>query len=296
MKAALVMPMWGVVRPRGRGGCGALVVVVPVVVGEVPGLCVGDFGDGGGGGVRGGDGFVGRVGGDGSVEGEVIGGAGIAAGGGVDEGGGIVAEQGVGPAGELEVVGDVAAGLLAGHGGHGVAQGDALLQGGEDGELHGAPQGGLADEQAGQGRVGVEVVVGEHPYGLELLVAQQVGLVDDQDGGFAALVAFGGQDGGGLGGEPRAAAVGLGAGGGDDHLVQAADADHRVGQVDAGVPGRVQAGQDGADRGGLAGPDFTSDDADRAFGDAPGDAGDGLVVRGVAVPHARGHVPAAPAP
>ena len=194
--------------------------------------------------------------------------------------------------GELEVVGDVAAGLLAGHGGHGVAQGDALLQGGQDGEFHGAAQGGLADEQAGEGRVGVEVVVGEHPYGLELLVAQQVGLVDDQDGGFAALVAFGGQDGGGLGGEPGAGAVGLAAEGGDDHLVQAADADHGVGQVDDGVPGGVQAGQDGADRGGLAGPDFACDDADRAFADAPGDAGDGLVVGGVAVQHARGQVAA----
>src|SRR5260370_1076790 len=139
---------------------------------------------------------------------------------------------------------------------------------------------GWGGERAGRGRVGVEVVVGEHRYGLELLIAQQVGLVDDQDGGFAAFVAFGGQDGGGLGGEPGAAAVGLAAEGGDDHLVQAADADHRVGQGDDGVPGGGQAGQDGAGRGGLAGPDFTSDDADRAFGDAPGDAGDGLVVRG----------------
>jgi|SRR6266566_4888060 len=36
MKAALATHMWGAVRPRSRGGCGALVVVVPVVVGEVP--------------------------------------------------------------------------------------------------------------------------------------------------------------------------------------------------------------------------------------------------------------------
>src|SRR5207302_6049010 len=143
-------------------------------------------------------------------------------------------EKGVGTAGELEVVTDVAGGLLAGHGGHGVTQCDALLQGGQDGELHGAPQGGLADEQRGEGRVGVEVVVGQHADGLELLVAQQVGFIDDQDGGFAAFVAFGGQDGGGLGGEPGAGAVGLAAEGGDDHLVQAADADHGVGQVDDG--------------------------------------------------------------
>ena len=42
---------------------GALMVVVPVVVGEVPGLCVGDFGDGGAGGVLVDDGFAGGVGG-----------------------------------------------------------------------------------------------------------------------------------------------------------------------------------------------------------------------------------------
>ena len=55
-----------------------------------------------------------------------------AAGGVVDQGDGVVAEQQVGgPAGQLEVVGDVPAGLLAGHGGHGVAQGDPLVQGGQ---------------------------------------------------------------------------------------------------------------------------------------------------------------------
>jgi hypothetical protein len=48
-------------------------------------------------------------------------------------------------------VGDVAAGFLPGHGRHGVAECDALFEGGQDGEFHGAAQGGLADEQAGQG-------------------------------------------------------------------------------------------------------------------------------------------------
>src|SRR6266568_8435332 len=52
---------------------------------------------------------------------------------------------------------------------------------------------------------------------------------------------------------------------------QAADADHGVGQVDDGVPGVVEAGQDGADGDGLAGADLAGDDADGAFGDAPGD-------------------------
>ena len=59
------------------------------------------------------------------------------------------------------MVADVAAGFLAGHRRHRVSQRGALLQGGEHGELHGAPQGGLADEQAGERGVGIEVVVGK---------------------------------------------------------------------------------------------------------------------------------------
>src|SRR5712664_3882434 len=70
-------------------------VVVPVVVGELPVLCVGDFGDGGAGGLLVDDGFAGGVCGDEGLEGEVVDGAGVAAGGGVDECGGVVAEQGV---------------------------------------------------------------------------------------------------------------------------------------------------------------------------------------------------------
>jgi hypothetical protein len=92
--------------------------------------------------------------------------------------------------------------------------------------------------------------------GFELFVAQQVGFLDDQDGGAAAFVAFGGQDGGGLGGEPGAGPVGLAAEGGDDRLVQSADADHGVGQVDDGVPGGVEGGEDGADGDGFPGADF----------------------------------------
>jgi hypothetical protein len=38
-KAAFTMPMWGCVKAPRPGGCGALVVVVPVAVGEVPVMC-----------------------------------------------------------------------------------------------------------------------------------------------------------------------------------------------------------------------------------------------------------------
>ena len=178
----------------------------------------------------------------------------------MDQGDCVVAEQRVGAAGELEVVADVAAGFLGGHRRHRVAQRDPLLQGGEDGEFHGAAQGGLADEQAGERGVGVHVVVGQHPDRLELLVAQQVGLVDDQDGGAAALVAFGGEHGGGLGGQPGGSCGRAGR----RRSVTIVSWRPRmpisgVGQVDDGVPGGVQAGQGGAHGDGLAGADQTGD-------------------------------------
>ena len=64
MKAALARPMWGYLRPRSRVGCGALVVGVPLVVGEVPVSGVGVFGDGGAGGLLVDDGFAGGEGSD----------------------------------------------------------------------------------------------------------------------------------------------------------------------------------------------------------------------------------------
>ena len=48
--------------------------------------------------------------------------------------------------GQFEVVGDVVGGVGGGHGGQGVAQGDALVEGGEGAEAEPGSQGGLADE------------------------------------------------------------------------------------------------------------------------------------------------------
>ena len=78
--------------------------------------------------------------------------------------------------------------------------------------------------------------------------------------------------------------------GGDDLVVDAADPDRRVGQVDDGVPGRVQAGQRGADGDGLPGADLAGDHPDAVLAHAPADPGDGLPVRRVAVQHPGGEV------
>jgi hypothetical protein len=71
MKAALVLPMRGCGKapPWWRR---SFVCVVPVVVGVVPGLCVGVFGDSGADGCFVDDGLAGGVGGDEGLEGEVV--------------------------------------------------------------------------------------------------------------------------------------------------------------------------------------------------------------------------------
>lgn len=137
-------------RPRRccRRGLGVRGVVV--VVRLSAGSLGGDFGDGGSGAGFVNDRLVAGVGGDQGLDGEVVHRAGQAAGDLVDQRGRVVAEQGVGTAGEFEVVGEVAGGLGVGHAGHRVSEGDALVEGGDGAELDPSPQGGLADEEAGE--------------------------------------------------------------------------------------------------------------------------------------------------
>src|SRR5919204_125247 len=98
-----------------------------------------------------GRGVAGDERGDQGLDGEVVDRAGDAAAGLVDEAERVVAEDGVASAGELEVVADVADGLLQVHAVQVVAQGDALVQGGQGAELEPAAQGGLAQQQTGKG-------------------------------------------------------------------------------------------------------------------------------------------------
>ena len=135
-------------------------------------------------------------------------------------------------------------------------------------------------------------MVGEHADAFELGVVEQVGFVDDQDGGAAAFGVLGGEGVGGLGDEGGGVGAGWPAEGGDDGVVDAAGADGGVAEVDDGVAGGVEGGQGGADGDGLAGADLAGDDAEGLFGDAPGDPGDGFGVGGVAVQHAGGEVAA----
>ncbi len=72
---------------------------------------------------------------------------------------------------------DVGPGLGKVHAGHGVAQPDALIEGGESAELDAPAQGGLADKQAGE-RTRVHLRAGQQPQLLELLGVEEVGFVD----------------------------------------------------------------------------------------------------------------------
>jgi hypothetical protein len=140
--------------------------------------------------------------------------------------------------------------------------------------------------------VGVHVVVGQHPDGLELGVFEQVGFVDDQDRGSTAFGLLDCQRVGGLRDQGGVVGQGLPTEREHDVVVDAPNADGRVGQVDDAVPGRVQRGERRTDRDGFAGADLAGDHADAAFGDAPADAGNGFAVAGVTVQHARCQVAA----
>ena len=78
--------------------------------------------------------------------------------------------------GVLEVAADVPAGFGWGERGRGdvVAELHALVEGGHVAGAAPAPQGGLADEQDGQRRPGIEVMAGEHADRLQLVAGEQL--------------------------------------------------------------------------------------------------------------------------
>lgn len=86
---------------------------------------------------------------------------------------------------------------------------------------------------------------------------EQVGFVDDEDGVFAAFVALRGEQLGGLGDQGGPVEAGHTAERADEVVVDAAGADHRVGEVDDG----------------LAGADLTGEHPDGVLVDQPGEPG-----------------------
>jgi hypothetical protein len=126
---------------------------------------------------------------------------------------------------------------------------------------------------------------------LKLVGGQQMSLVKDHHDALAALVLLRRQRVGGLGDQRRLVEPGHTTEGGDDGGVEAPGADGGVAEVDDGVAGGVEGGGGGPGGDRFPRANFTSDHAQGAFADAPGDAGDRFAVPGRAVQHARGQVP-----
>jgi len=91
-----------------------------------------------------------------------------------------------------------------------------------------------------------------------------VRFVDGEDDVAVALVGLGGERGLDLRDEGRVVETGCLPECQGDGPVDSPDADLGVGEVDEGVAGGVQAVDGGAEGGGLAGPDFSGDDAQAA--------------------------------
>src|SRR4051794_30475496 len=102
--------------------------------------------------------------------------------------------------------------------------------------LRSTPQGGLADEQAGERRVAVEFAVRQEPELLELVAVEQMGLVQDDRGVTATFVFLGGEQVHRLRDQRCLVEARDAAEGGDDAAVEATAADGRVAEVDHRVP------------------------------------------------------------
>jgi hypothetical protein len=98
--------------------------------------------------------------------------------------GGFVEERFFG-ASQFQVMDDIEFGFLGGEAGHVVADGDSLVEGFQDGKLHGSSQIGLTGEDQDKGVVGIHLEVGQQAKFFEGTGLEEVGLIDEEKDGFA---------------------------------------------------------------------------------------------------------------
>lgn len=137
---------------------------------------------------------------------------------------------------------------------------------------------GCPTRSRAKGGAGVHLGAGEEADLLELLGAEQVRLVDDEDDPSPALGLLRREEGLGLGHHLGLEEARGGAQRGDDRDVEAAGAEGGVGDVDDLVRGRVEGAHRGPQGDGLADADLADEDAEQRLADAEPDAGDGLLV------------------
>ena len=194
--------------------------------------------------------------------------------GGSDEG---VREGAAVETGDAQVVFDVGDGLFQGKGLDVVADVDALVEGLEALELEEMAQVGLAEQDEGEGGSGIHVGVEPEAEFVEQAVAEEVGLVHDDDGLTAVL----GEVGEGSA-ETLTEATGVEGGadveGGEEVGEESLDGEVGVGQVGGEEEVGVEGVDEGAHGGGLASADPSTGSGQAVAGDEGGEVvleGDG---------------------
>ena len=210
------------------------------------------------------------------VVGEAVDGSGQAAGG-LEEGleGGRLEQREL-AAGQGEAVGEVGLELVGAEAGQVRAHEQALGEGLVDAHGETAAQFGEADEEQAQAVLGVHGKVGEEPEVLEHVVAQMVGLVDDEHGELLGLADEAGDFGADL-----AVGGGAGAHGGEaefpgESLVHVQDGSGRKGDIEDRIEAGMQGGGDAAAEGGLAAAGLAGEQAEAAQFEEVEEAGFGL--------------------
>jgi hypothetical protein len=173
--------------------------------------------------------------------------------------------------GDAEVMLDVSSGLCEVEGAQVVADGDALAEGFEGGETELVGEIGLAEEDEGEERSGIHVVIEEETELVEELRREEMGFVDDEEDE-AALAGEVGEGDTELREEAREAKGRFDLEGQENLAIEGGDGEVGVGEVDDGVDIGVEGVGEGADGGGLAGADVPGDESGEALLEGEGEA------------------------
>jgi hypothetical protein len=195
----------------------------------------------------------------------------------VDEGEEAVGEDGSLAADDAEVMLDVGSGFLEVEGFEVVADGDTLVEGLEGGEAEFVGEVRLAEEDEGEERGRVHVVVEEEAELVEEFWGQEMGLVDDEEdeAAFAGQVGEGGAE---LGKETGKAKGWFDLEGEEELAVEGGDGEMRIGEIDNGEEVGVEGVGKGAKGSGLAGADVAGDEGRETFLESEGEAALDLAV------------------
>jgi hypothetical protein len=178
-----------------------------------------------------------------------------------DEG---IREKGLLVAGQTEVMFDVSGGFLQVEGGQVIADGDALVKGLVGGKAEPLGQVGLTEEDEGQQRSGVHLLVEQEAELVEEIRREEMGLVDDEQdvAAFAGQVEEGDLE---LGEEAREGEGGFDLQGEEDLAVEGGDFEEGVGQINQGIEVAVEGVGKGADGGRFAAADVAGDEGGQPF-------------------------------